>query len=129
MTGKDKNQDCTRRSIVYETWCETCLQRKIDKVEEETEDLEERRRRIEKIPRYKYIGETARSAFERGVEHQGALEKLQEDSHLLKHIANNHRGEDIDNIKFGMRIYKQTRTALERQVTESVRIQEEQRTH
>ena len=84
---------------------------------------------IEEIPRYKYIGETARSAYERGVEHRNDLEKLQEDSHLLKHIATRHRGEDLDSIKFGMKILKQTRTALEIQVTESVKIQEEQGKH
>ena len=83
----------------------------------------------DEIPRYKYIGETARSAYERGLEHKNDLEKLQEDSHLLKHIATKHRGEDLDNIKFGMKILKQTKTALERQVTESVKIQEEQERH
>ena len=129
MTGKDKTRDCTRRSIVYETWCETCLQEEIKRIEEQTEEGEERKKQIQDIPRFKYIGETARSAYERGLEHQGALEKLQEDSHLLKHVANKHRGEDMDKIRFGMRIYKQTRTALERQITESVRIQEEQKKH
>ena len=81
MTGKDKTQDCTRRSVVYETWCETCLRADIAEIEESTEDDEERKRKIEQIQRYKYIGETARSAYERGVEHQSALDKLQEDSH------------------------------------------------
>ena len=34
MTDKDKSQDCTRRSIVYETWCETCLRADIQEMEE-----------------------------------------------------------------------------------------------
>ena len=38
MTGKNKTQDCTRRSIVYETWCETCLQRDTKQSEDETDD-------------------------------------------------------------------------------------------
>ena len=27
MTGKGKKQDCTKRSLVYETWCQTCYMR------------------------------------------------------------------------------------------------------
>ena len=129
LTGRDKTQDCTKRSVVYETWCDTCLKNDIKKIEDETEDDDVRKARIEEVPRYKYVGETARSGYERGVEHQNDLEKLQEDSHLLKHIASKHRGEELENIKFGMRIIKHARTALERQVTESVKIQEEQKKH
>ena len=129
MTGRDKTQECTKRSIVYETWCETCLEKEKKKIEEEHENDEDAQKEIDKIRKYKYIGETARSAYERGIEHKNALEKLQEDSHLLKHVANSHRGEKLEEIKFGMRIIKQTRSALERQITESVVIQEEQKRH
>ena len=55
---------------------------------------EDRKKKIECLPRYKYIGETARSAYERGVEHKNDLDKLQEDSHMLKHISMKHRGEE-----------------------------------
>ena len=75
MTGKNKTQDCTRRSVVYETWCETCLRADIQEIEEQTEDEEDRKKKIECLPRYKYIGETARSAYERGVEHKNDLDK------------------------------------------------------
>ena len=129
MTGKNKNQDCTKRSIVYETLYETCLQEEIKKIEDEFEEEEDRKKQIGRIKNYKYIGKTARSAYERGVEHQSDLEKLQEDSHLLKHITKRHRGAKLEKIKFGMKIVRQTRSALERQVTESVIIQEEQRDH
>ena len=31
-TGKDKSQDCTKRSVVYETWCLNCEKEEVDKV-------------------------------------------------------------------------------------------------
>ena len=127
MTGQGLGQDCTKRSLVYETWCNTC------KVEEEEaidlEDIEEEEKAAKKrnIKVHKYIGETARSSYERGAEHQAALEKLDEDSHMLKHIISKHRDRDMEEVKFGMRVVRFTRSALERQVFESVMIQEERR--
>ena len=128
-SGTDKKKDCAKRSLVYETWCQTCFEREKEKIEEDMEEGPEREKRIEMIPLHKYIGETARSAYERGWEHEDALRKLDEDSHLVKHIANYHQEDEIDKIKFGMRIKQYTRTALERQVLESVLIQEESRRH
>ena len=78
---------------------------------------------------YKYIGETARSAYERGMEHRNGLEKMEEDNHLMKHIANHHQDKEIGKIKFGMRVLKFTQSALERQILESVKIQEERKKH
>ena len=127
--GNDDTPYCTKRSIVYETWYETCLQEEIKKIEDEFEEEEDRKKQIGRIKNYKYIGETARSAYERGDEHQSDREKLQEYSHLLKHITKRHRGAKLEKIKFGMKFVRQTRSALERQVTESVIIQEEQRDH
>ena len=125
MTEKGKKQDCSKRSIVYETWCETCLRQEMMKIDEGENDEQEKMRKKQNIKVHKYIGETARSAYERGIEHKNALEKLDEDSHMLKHIANYHENEEIEDIRFGMRVVKYTRSALERQVLESVRIQEE----
>ena len=51
------------------------------------------------------------------------MRKLEEDSHLIKH------GVPMDKIIFGMRVVQYTRTALERQVLESVLIQEEGKRH
>ena len=56
-TEKDGKQDCTRRSIVYETWCQTCLDREIEKVEEA--DDKKKKELIARIPRFKYLGESA----------------------------------------------------------------------
>ena len=129
-TEKDAKKDCTKRSLVYETWCQTCYEQDEQEIREQGgEDEEEIERRIKRIKKHKYIGETARSAYERGWEHQESLRKLEEDSHLLKHVAQHHQGIPMEKIKFGMRVRKFARSALERQVLESVLIQEERRAH
>ena len=126
-TEKDKKQDCSRRSVIYETWCQTCLTREEEKIEEENEM--EKKRLLEKIPRFKYLGESARSSYERGAEHLDGLEKLSQDNHLVKHIALHHQKDALENIKFGMRVRKMMRTAFERQIGESVEIQRERNHH
>ena len=88
--------------------------------EPEPEKIEERMKRT---PRYKYIGESARSAYERGLEHQNDYENLKTDSHMLKHYLEKHENSKMEEIKFGMRIIKTARSAFERQVAESVHIQ------
>ena len=35
-TGKNTTQDCTRRSLVYETWCITCYERDLETAKTET---------------------------------------------------------------------------------------------
>ena len=125
MTGKGKKQDCHKRSVVYETWCETCYRQEERRIEEEEVEDTEKELRKKKIRVHKYIGETARSAYERGMEHRLALEKMDEDSHMMKHVATYHKGEEIEEVKFGMRVVSFCRTPLERQVLESVKIQEE----
>ena len=37
-TGKHLSQDCTKRCIIYETWCMSCEEEDKRKIEEETED-------------------------------------------------------------------------------------------
>ena len=43
-----------------------------------------------KIKLHKYIGESAKSAFERGFEHQNDKRTLQIRSHMLKHAVDRH---------------------------------------
>ena len=128
-TEQDTRKECSKRSLVYETWCQTCYEMEKEVIEQEVDDEEERKKQIEGIRKHKYVGETARSAYERGWEHQEGLRKLEEDSHLLKHVAQYHQGVPMKDIKFGMKIRKYARSALERQVLESVLIQEERRSH
>ena len=130
MTEKWKSQDCMKRSLVYETWCETCLQEEKEKIDDD-DSLEDREKeeRKKRIVMYKYIGETARSVFERGLEHRNGLQKLEEDNHMMKHVAMKHQDMEVDDVKFGIRVVKYTYSAMERQVLESVRIQEEGKKH
>ena len=70
-----------------------------------------------------YIGETSLSTFERGWEHLNDLTTLNNKSQMLKHILTDHPDEDI-NVKFGVKIIKNCRTSFERQIYESVAIQQ-----
>jgi hypothetical protein len=113
-TGKLTSQSCSKRSAVYETWCETC--KKIEeKKEGEKEKIEGEK---EELKLYKYIGETNRSAFERGFEHLDDLRLINPGSHLLKHILEKHESSDIEEIEFGMKVVKFHRSSFERQVHE-----------
>ena len=130
MTEKNMKQDCTKRSCVYETWCETCLREEQDRIddEEDTSDKEKEEKKS-RIKVHRYIGETARSVYERGLEHQSGLEKMEEDNHMMKHMANYHQDKEIGEVNFGIRVVKFTQSALERQILESVKIQEERKKH
>ena len=115
---------------VYEAWCETCYQEDKDRIEKGEETSEEEKvEKVKKIKKYKYIGETARSIYERGMEHQLGLEKMAEDNHLMKHVATHHSDMEMEDVRFGIKVIKFTYSALERQVLESVRIQEERKSH
>ena len=78
-----------------------------------------------KIKRYIYIGETNRSVYERGKEHQNDVGGCKTSSHMLRHLLDQHEDEEQewDMVRFGMRIIKSTRSAFERQILESVEIQ------
>ena len=86
-----ENQNCMKRNVVYETWCETC------RVEDEKTREEDSR---EEAKLYKYIGESARSCYERGWEHQGDSEQLKPGSHMLKHILDKQEGKQPGEVKF-----------------------------
>ena len=70
----------------------------------------------------KYIGESARSGYERGGEHVDALNRMDERSHLLKHYVVKHRDIELKDFKFGMKIRSVFRTSIKRQVGEAVLI-------
>ena len=93
------------------------------KITEQEMDHREEKEALRKIIKYKYIGVSSRSAFERGLEHQRDLEDLKADSHMLKHYFDVHADEKLEDMKFGMKVIKEARTAFERQVAESVEIQ------
>ena len=75
----------------------------------------------------KYIGETGRSGYERGLEHVRDFENCEETSHLLKHYLIFHRDVKKSDMKFGMRLRKSYRFPIERQVGEAIAIDRESR--
>ena len=131
--GKKNAQDCHKRNCVYMTYCITCNKRQDEKIEKEYKEMGpkkvDERKRMEK--RFIYVGETNRSAYERGKEHQSDITACKTSSHMLRHLLGEHEDEEKDwaSIEFGMKIIKTTRTAFERQILESVTIQKERRHH
>ena len=77
------------------------------------------------IQLYKYIGESARSCYERGSEHQSDVTQLKPGSHILKHYLDKHENESLETIreKFCMKVIKFHKSAYNRQIHESVTIQ------
>ena len=72
---------------------------------------------------YLYVGETCRSAYERGFEHINDIKQLKPSSHMLKHLIDKHENENFDDIEFMMEFLSFSRTAYERQIMEAVQIQ------
>ena len=128
-TGRNKGQDCRKRFCVYEIWCKQCEdedEMRIDdqySEEEKVEKKEEIRKKKEEMKRYKYIGETSRSIYERAWEHQNGLASLDKDSYMLKHFLDRHEEEDLKVRRFAVKVIKFTRTSFDRQILESVQLQ------
>jgi hypothetical protein len=125
--GKNNSQDCRKRNCVYETYCWTCHERQDDEIERKYKEVGpkmiEEQKRLAK--RFIYIGEMNRSVYERGIEHQNDVPACKTSSHMLRHLLAVHEEEEEEweQIEFGMRIIKNTRSAFERQILESVTIQ------
>ena len=123
-TGKYKTQCCKKRNLIYETWCRSCEEKEVEEIKAITDDDKERKEKISKMKLHKYIGESSRSIFERGFEHQNDKEQLSSKSHMLKHCIEQHREKKAEDIEFGIRVVSFCRTPFERQILESVKIQE-----
>ena len=98
-------------------------------MKDQTSSAKEKQEKIKEIRQYKYVGETARSGYERGLEHQKDWEDLKINSHMVKHYFDTHEGENINDMRFGMQLIKTHRTAFNRQISESVMIQAEKQKH
>ena len=112
-TGEGKGKPCYKRNVLYETWCETCRERDEKTAERDGKDPE-------KIPLYKYIGESSRSSYIRGKNHLDDARLLSAGSHMLKHFLDKHQEEAPEDMVFRMKVLCFKRTAYERQVHESV---------
>ena len=126
--NKVNTQDCHKRNCVYQTYCRTCTERQDRRIEEKYKEMGEKKIEEEKrkAKRFIYIEETNRSVFERGIEHQHDVAGCKTSSHMLRHLLGEHEEEEEEweRIEFGMKILKSTRSAFERQIMESVLIQQ-----
>ena len=128
-TEKNKTQDCHQRNIVYETRCLTCQEKEQDKINDMDLTEHEKRELNKKLKLFKYIGESSRSTFERGWEHLNDMAQLRTSSHMLKHALTEHEEQDMGELKFGMQILRTCKSSFERQIHESVVIQQERKHH
>ena len=69
-----------------------------------------------------YHGETGRNGYTRGQDHLKALEKGLKDSVLQRHIKTEHQDSEDNKPKFSMQITGTHKSALDRQLTEAVKI-------
>ena len=128
-TEQNTSQDCHQRNVVYQTRCLDCENKEQEKIENMEIPDQEKRELKNKIKLFLYIGETSRSSYERGWEHLNDLTSLSNKSHMLKHILTEHQEENIKDVKFGIKILRTCRTSFERQIFESVAIQEARKHH
>ena len=98
-------------------------------IEESEIGEEEKRKKMREIKLHKYVGESSRSMYERGLEHLRDLSEYKKESHMLKHYLEHHTDEELGQMRFGAKIVKAARTAFNRQVGESVQIQENASKH
>ena len=109
--GGEDLPDCKRRSIVYESICTKC-----NPGAKETGPLRVPETDVPSI----YVGESARSIYERAGEHWRAYYKKNPDSHIWKHHLIHHGGEGEPEMRF--KVLGNFRTAITRQITEAIRI-------
>ena len=107
----ESKPDCMKRNLVYEHICTLCNPDAKKSGELETINLE--------VPSV-YVGETARSIYERAKEHCEAFRSRDQDSHILKHWTLHHGSEGHP--EFTMKVVHHHRSALSRQVGEAIRI-------
>ena len=102
---KHLKQDCRKRSLVYEVWCQDCKERGEKEIEKEEGDniegIEEKKRKM-KI--FKYIGEKSRSVFERAAEHQIAFKIISNGSFMLKHWLEMHEEEEMATDRYCIKV-------------------------
>ena len=124
LTGKDLRKDCTKRNILYEIRCLSCEEKMIEKINDEITDEEMKTEKLRNMKTPVYIGESSRSAYERGYEHLDKLATLSSSSHMLRHMVMEHQNMDMSEVKWGMFVTAFKRTAFERQISEAVKIRQ-----
>ena len=102
-----KKGGCRTRSITYKSVCRICLKYGVTT---------------------KYIGESARDIYLRGVEHTLDAEKHDQGSHIWNHLQEKHPEVKPGPWFFCMRVLKAHRSALIRQVYEAILVRQQQDT-
>ena len=128
LERKDK-KDCTKRNLIFQIKCISCEKKAEKEIEEAYEDEEKVKEKKKEISKYIYIGETSRSAYERGYEHLEKLASLNSQSMMLRHMLDQHEKEDFSAVKWGMEIIEYKRSAFECQIKEAVLIRRESKQH
>ena len=59
-------------------------------IEESEMGEEEKKVKMRELRLHKYVGETSRSMYERGLEHLRDLNEFKKESHMLKHYEKMH---------------------------------------
>ena len=108
--GVEELPPCTMKNVLYENICVECNPGGSSKGE-----LERPREDIPTI----YVGETSRSLFERAKEHWAGMKGGATKNHMIKHVTLEHDGREP---KFVLKLIRQFKSALARQVAEAVRI-------
>ena len=109
--GGERLEDCKRRNLLYESSCSKC----------QGEDDKQKRKGRGLTGKAVYVGETARSIFERSKEHWQDAQAGSSDSHMVKHWLSDHAEEET-RPDFKFKVVATFKDALTRQIAESVRI-------
>ena len=110
----NKNYPCRKRNIKYKTYCLKCA-------EDAGADTKTIKKNVNDQIKF-YFGESFRDAFTRGNEHLTDYLGEEEDSHMFKHVSDEHPDSLPREIKFGMSVVKQHKSSFDRMVFESVLI-------
>ena len=112
--GDENLEDCKARNILYESKCTLCNPEDVKKKNESSRKLGG----VQGV----YVGESARSIYERAGEHHGDMLTRQEDSHMIKHWLSSHQ-ELKSPPKFKIKVVGRFQDSFTRQVSEAVRIE------
>ena len=109
--------------MTYKTFCLKCEEERRIK-QGDIEEIEENNLNNDVIKGEMkfYYGESSKTAFERGVQHEKDYVSKLDDSHMYKHFTEAHGDSDIKDIRFGMTVLRSHPSAFHRQVSESVLI-------
>ena len=117
-SDKDKKDNCSKRSVVYEVHCSFCRELAKAKKAEGEEGLD-----------YVYVGQSSESCFVRGLSHQADMraalrqeeEGESETSHMATHINMTHGGQEAE-AKFVMKKVRSYPSTFLRVLAECIRI-------